>query len=140
VLSNELMAALALALFWVHVLLVAGSAAMDLRELLRLRGRLRRGLHAGTVRRGDGPDGAFAKHTVMQIGRGRGDGRVHFSDAAHLSEVFGGALELEQGIGREQGVVECAAVEAPVWPDLARRSATARAGSKRFVSLYNLIS
>lgn len=124
-LRNELMAALALAVFWVHVLLIAGSAALDLRALLRLRRRLRRGvgLWAGTVRRGDGPDGVFARNVVAQIGRGRGDGRIHFSDAAHRSEVFGGQLELD-----EQRI-ECAAVEAPVWPDLERRQAAARAAS-----------
>lgn len=123
-LRNELMAALALAVFWVHVLLIAGSAAVDLRELLRLRARLRGGLWAGTVRRGDGPDRVFARNVVVQIGRGRGDGRVHFSDAAHRSEVFGGAVELD-----EHGPIECAAVEAPVWPDLERRAAAARAPS-----------
>jgi hypothetical protein len=123
VLSNELMAALALAVFWVHVLLVAGSAALDLRALLRLRGRLRRGLWAGTVRRGDGRDGLFARNVVVQIGRGRGDGRVHFSDAAHHSEVFGGQVELDDGL------IECGGGEAPVWPDLERRKASARAAS-----------
>lgn len=122
-LSNELMAALALAVFWVHVLLIAGSAALDLRELLRLGGRMRRGLWAGTVARGDGPNGWFAKNVVVQIGRGRGDGRVHFSDAAHRSEVFGGVVELDDG------AIECAAVEAAVWPDLERRRAAAEAPS-----------
>jgi hypothetical protein len=96
---------------------------LDLRELLRLRSRLRRGLWAGTVARGDGPDELFAKNVVVQIGRGRGDGRVHFSDAAHRSEVFGGAVALEDG------AIECAAVEAAVWPDLERRQAAARAPS-----------
>jgi hypothetical protein len=124
VLSNQLMAVLALAVFWVHVLLIAGAAAVDLRELLRLRGRLRRGLHMGTVRRGDGPDDVFARNIVAQVGRGRGDGRVHFSDAAHTSEVFGGVVELDEG-----RLIECAAVEAPVWPDLERRAADARARS-----------
>jgi hypothetical protein len=122
VLSNELMAALALAVFWVHVLLVAGAAALDLRELLRLRARLGRGLWAGTVRRGDGADGMFARNVVAQIGRGKGDGHIHFSDAAHRSEVFGGMIELDG-----TGLIECAAVEAPVWPDLERRAAAARA-------------
>jgi hypothetical protein len=123
VLSNELMAALALVVFWVHVLLVAGSAGLDLRELLRLRGRLRRGLWAGIVRRGDGQDEWFARNVVVQIGRGRGDGRVHFNDAAHHSEVLGGQVELEGQL------IECAAGEAPVWPDLSRRKAAAGAAS-----------
>lgn len=130
-LSNELMAALALAVFWVHVLLIAGSAALDLRELLRLRARLRRGLWSGIVRRGDGPDARFASNVVAQIGRGRGDGRVHFSDASHRSEVWGGQVELDGGLdgGLDERLIECAAVEAPVWPDLARRAAAARAAS-----------
>jgi hypothetical protein len=148
VLSNELMAGLALAVFWAHVLLIAGAAALDLRELLRLRGRLRRGLWAGTVRRGDGADGVFARNVVAQIGRGRGDGRIHFSDAAHRSEVFGGLIEVdvtapqtgaenrmapqrgaENGTDPKARLLECAAVEAPVWPDLERRAAAARASS-----------
>jgi hypothetical protein len=66
----------------------------------------------------------FARNVVVQIGRGKGDGRIHFSDAAHRSEVFGGLVELDAG-----GMIECAAVDAPVWPDLERRAGTARAAS-----------
>jgi hypothetical protein len=124
VLSNELMAAFALAVFWVHVLLIAGAAALDLRDLSRLRAGMRRGLWAGTVRRGDAANGLFARNVVAQVGRGKGDGRVHFSDSAHRSEVFGGLVELDG-----QGVVECSAVDAPVWPDLERRAAAARASA-----------
>jgi hypothetical protein len=126
VLSNELMAAFALAVFWVHVLLIAAAAALDLRELLRLRAGMRRGLWAGTVRRGDGAGGVFARNVVAKVGRGKGDGRIHFSDSAHRSEVFGGLVELD---AKQAGLVECAAVEAPVWPDLDRRAASARASS-----------
>jgi hypothetical protein len=130
VLSNELMAAFALAVFWVHVLLIAAAAALDLRELLRLRAGMRRGqdrgLWVGTVRRGDGADGLFARNVVAQIGRGKGDGRIHFSDSAHTSEVFGGLVELD---AKQAGLVEVAAIEAPVWPDLERRATAARASS-----------
>jgi hypothetical protein len=126
VLSNELMAAFALAVFWVHVLLIAGAAGLDLRELLRLRAGMRRGLWVGTVRRGDGVGGLFARNVVAQVGRGKGDGRVHFSDSAHRSEVFGGLVELD---AKHAGLVECVAVEAAVWPDLDRRAASARMSS-----------
>lgn len=121
-LSNELMAALALAVFWVHVLLIAGAAGLDLRDLLRLRKRASRALHVGTVRRGDGPDGRFACNVVSQVGRGKGDGRIHFSDASYRSEVFGGVVELDDG-----SQLECPAGEAPVWPDPSKRAAAARA-------------
>jgi hypothetical protein len=88
--------------------------------LLRLRGRVRAGLVSGTVRRGDGPDGVLARNVVVQIGRGKGDGRIHFSDAAYRSEVFGGSIELADG--RQ---IECPTSDVPVWPDLERRAASA---------------
>lgn len=121
-LGNELMAALALAVFWVHVLLIAAAAAMDLRDLSRLRRRIRAGLLTGTVRGGDGPDGVLARNVVTQVGRGKGDGRIHFSDASYRSEVFGGVIELDDG-----RKIACPAGDAPVWPDLERRAATAAA-------------
>ncbi len=123
-LGNELMAGLALGVFWVHVLLIAGAAGLDFRDLLRLRGRMRRGVVCGVVRRGDGADGVLARNVVAQVGRGKGDGSVHFSDAAYRSEVFGGVVELEDG--RQ---LECTAGEFAVWPDLERRAATAASQS-----------
>lgn len=136
-LTRPIMAALALAVFWIHVLLVAAAAGQDLFELARLRRLLRPlaspregavGLLRGTVIRADGPANVLARNVVEQVGRGKGDGKLHFSDAGHHSEVFGGELELDDGLRVELGVVETG-TGAVVWPDLAARAAAAAPSS-----------
>jgi hypothetical protein len=127
------MAALALAVFWIHVLLIAAAAGQELRDLARLRRLLRPlagpregavGLLRGTVVRADGPANALARNVVEQVGRGKGDGKLHFSDAAHRSEILGGELELGDRIRVELGAGATGA-SAMVWPDLAARTAAA---------------
>lgn len=127
----EAMAVLALAVFWVHTLLIAGAAWLDLRELARLGRKLAppdasgEGLLAGRIRSGRGPDGALASNTVEQVGRSKGDGVVHFNDAAHRSELFGGEIELASG----EGVELAATDDCAVWPDLEVRALAARPAS-----------
>ncbi|PRQ05446.1 hypothetical protein ENSA5_02670 [Enhygromyxa salina] len=132
-LSREVMAALALAVFWIHVLLIAGAAWLDLRDLIGLRRALRPsatpvegalGLARGVVRRGDGPGQTLARNVVEQIGRGKGEGLILFNDAAHRSEVFGGEVELDDGTR-----IEIGAVAGVVWPDRDARDRAAAPSS-----------
>ena len=125
--ATQIIAALALGLFWIHTLLIAAAACLDFRELGRLgRGRLGRGrlprarVRAGVVRSGRGPAGVLARNVVEQVGRGKGDGVVHFSDAGHRSEVFGGVVELD---GHELEL--SASMDIAVWPDLDHRAQAA---------------
>lgn len=125
-LTPEIMAGLALAVFWIHVVLIAAAAGLDLRDLIGLRRRLgpvqgtarsgAQGLFRAEVRGGQGPGGALARNVVEQVGRSKGDGQVHFSDAAHRSELYGGELELADGTR-----VSLAPGAAAVWPALERR-------------------
>jgi hypothetical protein len=120
----EVMGYIALAIFWIHTLLIAGAAVLDLRDLAGLARRLRPlagtpsagavGLLEGRLIEGRGPEGAVARNLVDQVGRSRGDGKVHFSDAAHRSEIFGGALELDDGtrVALSSGAED----QAAVWP------------------------
>ncbi|MFO7567238.1 MAG: hypothetical protein R6X02_31630 [Enhygromyxa sp.] len=115
-LSRELIGAVALGFFWVHTLLIAGAAWLDFRAL----GRLGRApVRAGIVRSGQGPGGALGRNVVEQIGRSKGDGVIHFSDAAHRSELFGGVVELDEGGELELGPL--GEGEIAVWPAAARR-------------------
>jgi hypothetical protein len=132
-LARPIMAALALAVFWIHVLLIAAAAGQELRDLVRLRRLLRPlagpregavGLLQATVIRADGPANALARNVVEQVGRGKGDGKLHFSDAAHRSEIHGGELELGGGIRVELGA-NATEASAIVWPDPAARTAAA---------------
>lgn len=118
-----LIALVALASFWVHMLLIAAAAWLDLRELGRL---ARAPVRAGVVRSGRGPGGALARNLVAQIGRSKGDGIVHFSDAGHRSEVFGGVIELEAKLEAKPGELEIRPSGAiPVWPAPDRRAQAA---------------
>jgi hypothetical protein len=120
-LSRELMAAIALAVFWIHALLIAAAAGLELRELGRLaRARVR----AGVVASGAGPEAALARNVVAQIGRGKGDGVIHLSDASHRSEVFGGVIELDDAGER---LTLAAGEDRPVWPDPEVRAQAAAA-------------
>jgi hypothetical protein len=125
--SRELIGAVALTFFWIHILLIAGSAWLDGRALARLgRGRVR----AGIVRAGRGPGGVLASNTVEQVGRSKGDGVVHFSDAAHRSELFGGVVELDDGSELELEP----ATDVDVWPSPKRRLDVAAAKSADIVT------
>jgi hypothetical protein len=127
VLSRELIGAVALGFFWIHILLIAASAWLDARAL----GRLARGaVRVGIVREGRGPGGALARNVVEQIGRSKGDGVIHFSDAAHRSELFGGVVELDGG-----GELELhPATDVAVWPDPERRLEAAAPASADIVA------
>jgi hypothetical protein len=136
------MAGLALAVFWIHTLVIAGAAWLDLRDLLRLRRALRPlarpyegalGLVRATVIRGAGPEGALARNVVEQIGRGKGDGKVHFNDADHRSEVYGGAVELDGPAGGGT-IIELGELEAMVWPDLRARASAAAPSSSEAIT------
>ncbi|HLT38340.1 MAG TPA: hypothetical protein VK034_18770, partial [Enhygromyxa sp.] len=108
-----------------------GSAWLEFRAL----GRLVRGpIRTGIVRSGLGPGGALARNVVEQIGRSKGDGVIHFSDAGHRSELFGGVIELDS---LDQGG---AALELPpaadvaIWPAGERRLAAAVAESAEAIA------
>lgn len=106
----------ALALFWVHSLLIAAAGASEAAALLRARGgRSRRGV----VISGAGPEGQLAVHRVRQVGRSKGDGKVWFHDRAYESEVFGGEVE----VGAERRAIADGVGE--VWPGRARQVAAA---------------
>ena len=131
-LSRELMAGLALAVFWIHTLLIALAAVKDLRELAAMRRGLREldspreglGLIRARIVEGAGPEATLARNVVAQVGRGKGDGKVHFSDADHRSELHGGLVELASG---ER--LRLDAGPAMVWPDLDERSRLAAPSS-----------
>jgi hypothetical protein len=115
-LGKELIGGVALGFFWIHTLLIAAAAWLDFRGLGRLaRGRVR----AGVVRSGRGAEGSLARNIVEQIGRSKGDGVVHFNDAAHRSELLGGVIELDDGDALE---LEPGS-EVPVWPSVEQRTA-----------------
>lgn len=121
-LSRELLGAIALGFFWIHMLLIAGSAWLDFRAL----GRLRRApIRAGVVRAGRGPAGALGRNVVEQIGRSKGDGVIHFSDTGHRSELFGGVVELDDGRELELD----ATADVAIWPATERRLQAAAAES-----------
>ncbi|NVB41145.1 hypothetical protein G6O69_25115 [Pseudenhygromyxa sp. WMMC2535] len=118
--GRELVGAIALGFFWIHTLLIAGAAVLDLRDLRALARRLRplelregaRGMILAQAQ-GRGPEGALARNEVEQIGRSKGDGRVHFSDAAHRSEIFGGQVE---HAGARVEIAAASEDAASVWP------------------------
>lgn len=83
----------ALALFWLHTLLIAAAAWGEYARLSP-RGR---GARPGVVLEGSGPQGQLATHRVRQVGRTRGDGVIHFHDRAHEGALFGGTLALAEG-------------------------------------------
>lgn len=121
-LDGMVMAAIALGLFWIHVLLIAAAALADLRELGRLRRRLR-DCRVAEVRSARGPGGLLARNCVAQLGRldrRGGPPQIHFHDRSHTSEVFGGTLALAEG--NELSLAPTLGGQAEVWPDLARRA------------------
>jgi len=121
-LDGGVMAALALALFWIHVVLIAAAALADLRALARLGRGVREGWSA-EVCSARGPEGMLARNRVEQLGRlGRRGGprQIYFHDRSHHSEVFGGTLRLDDG--REVELAPAPGAQAEVWPELASRS------------------
>lgn len=154
-LTREIMGCLALAILWVNTLLVVAVAAKTLGALwarrrgLRLYGEGRGsgyGLVKGRVARGEGPDGAFARRHVEQLGRSAGDperGRtIVFSDRSLASEVFGGAVRLEgegtgEGDGTEEVEVAAATAGAEVWlEEAALREAAVCPSPERFDAAF----
>ncbi|MFV8755695.1 hypothetical protein ACNOYE_34525 [Nannocystaceae bacterium ST9] len=121
-LDGPVMAAIALSLFWIHIVLIAAAALADLRVLARLRRRLAT-CERTEVRSARGPEGLLARNWVEQLGRldRRGGPRaIHFHDRAHHSELFGGRLVLADG--RELELVPTSAGDVEVWPELATRA------------------
>lgn len=121
-LDGMVMGALALALFWIHVLLIAGAAWIDLRELGRLHRRVR-DCWVAEVRSARGPERMLARNRVEQLGRldrRAGPRQIHFHDRSHHSEVFGGTLVLADG--REVELIASAGGQAEVWPELMQRA------------------
>lgn len=85
------LAYLALALFWVHTLLIAAAGWGECARLLRRFGGEGR---PGRVLEGAGPQGQLATQRVRQVGRSKGDAAIHFHDRARESEVFGGRVAI----------------------------------------------
>ncbi len=142
-LGPELMGVIALGFFWIHTLLIAGAAALDLRDLGRLARRLRpiRGpLRAGAagmliaeVRSGRGPEARFARQRVEQLGRADrrgGPPAIHFHDVGHHSEVFGGTITPEPDHATELEVVPLTEPRASTWPDPIRQRGAMQPGSR----------
>ncbi len=117
-LSLETMGALALAALWLNTLLIVADAAKRHAALGRLgadladaaaKGRLVR----ATITGGQGPNGAFATHTVEQIGRAitvAGPPRILFTDRASSGAIHGGRARTG-----EREVLVSPAPEALVW-------------------------
>jgi hypothetical protein len=121
-LTNGVMGAVALAIFWVNVLLIAAATGKQLRALLARHASLG-GVVRGQVARGDGPAGAFATHHVEQVGRAALDGTsILFNDRRAWGEVSGGALVTAAG----ETLDVPPAAEAEVWLEADR---LARAGA-----------
>lgn len=98
-LSLPWMGLLALAAFWVNVVLIAMAAWKSLGALSVRRHELaQRALLHATVVQGRGDGGAFARRTVEQVGRAmttRGPRRILFVDAKDAHEVLGGTVRVE---------------------------------------------
>lgn len=120
-LDGQMMGALALGLFWIHVLLIAAAALADLRKL----GALARRVAAGSwaeVESARGPQGLLARQWVEQLGRlarRAGPREILFHDRAHHSEVFGGVLRTSTGTLE---LAPAAGDRAAVWPSLDERA------------------
>jgi hypothetical protein len=99
-LSLHTMGLFALGVLWVNTLLIVADALKQLAELGRWRDRLVAARGAGrlvrvTVAAGQGPEGAFASHTVEQVGRAMtvaGPQRILFTDRASRGTLHGGSV------------------------------------------------
>ena len=102
-LSLETMGLFALGVLWVNTLLIAADALKQVNELGRWRTRLDAARAAGrlvlaTVVEGDGPEGAFATHSIEQVGRAMtvsGPQRILFTDRSARGALHGGRVEVE---------------------------------------------
>jgi hypothetical protein len=126
-LNRELIGGIALALFWLHSLLIAAAALREFGLLGRL-GVDRS--QAGVVRSGRGEGGRLAAHVVEQIGRSKGDGVVHFNDSGRRSELFGGVIALADGTE----ITLAPGAEVAVWPTRAAQAAAAAPASPEAVT------
>lgn len=144
--TTHVLAYLGLGFFWLHTLLMAAHA---LQEAGRLGARGRAWAQAGGLRRGkvvsgsghdegdDGDDGTagstVARHVVAQVGRSKGDGKIHFHDRAYEAEVLGARIELDDG-----EVVELApGAGFEIWTDPASLRARAEApAASEFEAAY----
>jgi hypothetical protein len=95
-LSREVMGALALAILWVNVLLVAAAALKELGPIAAARRAFAAGKR-GIVVRGAGAGGELAVHEVEQVGRATAAGTIRFSDRRFAGKVYGGTIRLEDG-------------------------------------------
>lgn len=115
----------ALALFWVHSLLIVAAGWSEAATLLRAWGRAAR---RGRVIHGAGPEGQLAIHRVRQVGRSRGDGKIWFHDRAYEGALLGG----EVAVGDERRAL---AAGGSVWVPRARQAEAARcAGAEAFAA------
>ena len=129
----EFMAGLALTVFWVHLLIMAAAAVLDLRRTLgEYAAQRRQGFVRARVVAAGGPDEVLAEHRIEQRGRSKGDGKIHFHDRDHSSQVHGGRIRLEDGTELDVEAGE-------VWPDpnLVRANA-APGGTAAFEEAYGL--
>jgi hypothetical protein len=128
---TDVLALLALGALWVNTLLIVAHAGLELGDLARRSARLR------TARRGRVTEGApLAEARTLQVGRSRGDDRLHFHDRGYESESFGGAIDVDGERFAVPAVSAAGAIE--VWPDPARLRDAARCGSREsFDGLYD---
>lgn len=127
----EFMAGLALTVFWVHLLIMAAAAVIDLRRTLgEYASQRQSGFVRARVLTATGPDEVLAEHRVEQRGRSKGDGKIHFHDREHSSQVHGGRIRIEDG-------TEVDVEAGEVWPDPKRvRDNAAPGGSASFEEAY----
>src|SRR5688500_11448991 len=117
-LTNQIMAVIALGVLWVNTGLVLAVALMQLVNVLRLKRTLREARERGdfvegTVKRARGP---FAVRRISMIGRAittRGPDRILFTDGPESFELRGGTIETTAG--REIEIAKASAEESEVW-------------------------
>jgi len=91
--DREVMAALCLGIVWVNTGLIVAHGLGDFRRLAQLRRRL-----AGTVGDFTGPPEAGPALRIVQAGRSKGDGAIHFHDRrTEPSRVPSGLATMSKG-------------------------------------------
>lgn len=126
--EREFMAGLCLAIVWVNTGLITAHGLGDLRRILGLRRRL-----AGTVGRFEVTAGEGPSYRLVQAGRTRGDGSIHFHDRRTECAVTG-EVRLETPQGGAGLAADAGAVW--VWPSEADvRAATACASRAEYDAL-----
>ncbi|MBS2020118.1 MAG: hypothetical protein JST00_45080 [Deltaproteobacteria bacterium] len=138
-LTRELMGLGALAVLWINTLLIAGAAWQQLSRLSAKKRELEaKGVVRGRVVKGAGEGGALATQSVEQTGHGNGESpdkkAILFHDRKHVSEVFGGVVEIE---GKEIELPAVKAGDAEVWvPIEALQKAGAYPGDAAFDDVF----